>query len=789
MTGSGVVSDWLDRPPFALGQADKERWLLPALIALTDHHAAACAPYRRLLETAWPNWERAETLAEIPFLPVDLFRSHGERLITVPPEAIRSWVRSSGTSGRTVSRVGLDDRATQRQARALAAVLRPVLGPVRLPMLILDARATLAGDGATSARAAGILGMMKLGRDYTFALQPTMELDDPALTGFLARHGQGPFLVYGTTAVVWLHFHRALEARSLAPDFSRGILIHGGGWKRLTEQAVDTAAFRAGLGRSCGLTRIHDFYGMAEQIGTVFLEGPDGLLHPPGFAEVIIRDPQSWRPVPMGETGVIQVLSLLPESYPGHALVTGDLGVIEAVDAPGWKGLRVLGRAAGAPLRGCGGGRPPFEGALDVSTSKAVGTTTHPDLTRLVPKPGPVTVPTVLAALTPPPDLAPFAPETLAFLGALHRRLVTDAAARQRPDLQALAFWLRPAALARLAQTFRAGLPAGTLAVPRGLVFHVPPANVDTLFVYSWVPALLAGNRNLIRLSERGAGPAALVLLEVLGDLLAAPEAEAVAAASVFVRYPRNDAVTTALSQAADARLLWGGDAAVTALRALGPGPHTLDLAFPDRVSWAALAAEPYLALDSERRQAVAEALSNDLFWFDQQACASPRLLLWCGGAAAAAQAAADLYPRVGARAQALVPEPGPAARLERLAAWHRAVLDLPVAELLQHGDRFTVVRLASLDAADRAALTVGGLGVVLEAHIPDLSRCLPLVTRRVQTLAHFGFTSETLTHFARTLNGRGLDRLVPLGQALTFATVWDGTDLLRALTRLVTVG
>ncbi len=409
-------------------------------------------------------------------------------------------------------------------------------------------------------------------------------------------------------------------------------------------------------------------------------------------------------------------------------------------------------------------------------------------LTRLAPAPASVTVSELLAPLITPPALTPFAPETLAFLAALHRRLLGDATARQHPDLQALAFWLRPAALARLARDFQAGLPADTLAVPRGLVLHVPPANVDTMFVYSWVPGLLAGNRNLVRLSERGTGPAALVLLETVSAALATPEAAVVADATAFIAYPRDDAITATLSRAADARMLWGGDATVSSLRALPSAPHTLDLTFPDRVSWAALAAGPYLALSPEHRQTVAEAFCNDLFWFDQQACASPRLLLWCGEREAADAAAADLYLRVTARAAALFPEPTPAARLDRLAAWHRAILDLPVTGVDQHGDRLTVIRLATLNPAHREALTTTGTGLLLEARIQELADCLPVVNRRVQTLAHFGFAPEVLARFARTLNGRGLDRLVPLGQALAFTTVWDGTDLVRALTRLVTL-
>ena len=49
---------------------------------------------------------------------------------------------------------------------------------------------------------------------------------------------------------------------------------------------------------------------------------------------------------------------------------------------------------------------------------------------------------------------------------------------------------------------------ADALRFPRGLVFHVPPANVDTIFVYSWALSALAGNSNVVRISSRSAGAA-----------------------------------------------------------------------------------------------------------------------------------------------------------------------------------------------------------------------------------------------------------------------------------------
>jgi hypothetical protein len=58
-----------------------------------------------------------------------------------------------------------------------------------------------------------------------------------------------------------------------------------------------------------------------------------------------------------GEKGVIQVVSVLPESYPGHAILTEDEGVLLGEDdcACGRKGkyFKILGRIKNAEVRGC----------------------------------------------------------------------------------------------------------------------------------------------------------------------------------------------------------------------------------------------------------------------------------------------------------------------------------------------------------------------------------------------------------------------------------------------------
>src|SRR5262249_30797607 len=136
-----------------------------------------------------------------------------------------------------------------------------------------------------------------------------------------------------------------------------GILIHSGGWKKLQEQAVSAAEFRRRLLECWGLRRVYNFYGMVEQVGSVFLEGDDGYLYPPNFAVVVVRDPVTFEELPPGETGVLEVLSVLPRSYPGHCLLTEDLGVVHAIDSSSCgrmgKAFSVLGRIPKAELRGC----------------------------------------------------------------------------------------------------------------------------------------------------------------------------------------------------------------------------------------------------------------------------------------------------------------------------------------------------------------------------------------------------------------------------------------------------
>jgi hypothetical protein len=341
--------------PYTLTAAEKQPGLVAALSALTAWHSAHCAPYAGMRERLFPHGGEA-TRESLPFLPVRLFKSMD--LVSVPRSEVMKTLTSSGTTGQAVSRIFLDRETSVRQTKVLAAIMSAFLGRQRLPMVIIDSADLLKDRTRFNARAAGILGFSVFGRSHHYCLDEHLQLEREPLQAYLDQHRGAPVLAFGFTAVVWQGLLQAVERFGQPLNFGPGsTLIHGGGWKRLHDQRVDNAAFKARMREQLGIERVFNYYGMVEQVGSIFMECEHGHLHAPVFADVIVRDPVTLVPQPDGKAGVVQVLSALPVSYPGHSLLTEDLGVVHGEDdCPcGRKGryFSVLGRLPQVEMRGC----------------------------------------------------------------------------------------------------------------------------------------------------------------------------------------------------------------------------------------------------------------------------------------------------------------------------------------------------------------------------------------------------------------------------------------------------
>jgi phenylacetate-coenzyme A ligase PaaK-like adenylate-forming protein len=348
------INQVLEWPVYGLSQAEKSQVLLSALRNLTAWHDSRCPEYHSVLSRV-DHFDRADSIFDLPYLPVRLFKH--QKLLSLPQDEVIKTMTSSGTSGQNVSQIFLDKKTSAMQVKVLSKIVSNFIGPQRLPMLVIDCRETVANQLKFSARTAGILGFSMFGRDVEFALDNDMTLNVDRIKNFLERHPDQKILLFGFTFIVWQHWVRYLEDSSLKLSIPKGILIHGGGWKQLQSQAVSSDEFKRRLESISEIKHVHNYYGMVEQTGSIFMECEEGYLHTSSWSEIIIRDPLDFKVLSKGATGLIQLLSVIPHSYPGHSLLSEDEGEIIGVDdcVCGRLGayFRVHGRILNAEIRGC----------------------------------------------------------------------------------------------------------------------------------------------------------------------------------------------------------------------------------------------------------------------------------------------------------------------------------------------------------------------------------------------------------------------------------------------------
>jgi len=356
---------------YGLPQAEKSALLSQILTTLDSLHRQQCRAYANIA-TSFTALDSASeqsigSLASLPYVAVRLFKHL--TLQSIPDAAIFKTLYSSGTTSQQPAKVILDQETSTRQTKVLVRILQQYLGKQRLPMLVIDSASVLKDKSQYSARGAGIQGLAMFGRKLTYALNDNMQPDWQAIETFCEQNANKPVLIFGFTFMVWRYFVQALQQAGKTLHLPQGVLLHSGGWKKLEAEKVSNTVFKNTIKQLMGVEKIHNFYGMAEQVGSIFVECEAGHLHAPVFADVIARDPYTLAPYTlaparMGDVGLLQVLSCLPTSYPGHSILTEDLGrILGEDDCPcGKKGryFEVLGRLPKTEIRGCSDTHQPI---------------------------------------------------------------------------------------------------------------------------------------------------------------------------------------------------------------------------------------------------------------------------------------------------------------------------------------------------------------------------------------------------------------------------------------------
>jgi len=346
---------------YRMAQKDKEKLLLPLFQEKVRRSIEHSRHMRSFYERMAFDPDKMSLLSDIPPLPVTMFKLYD--LVSCDRASIVRTLKSSATTTGVPSKIHLDKTTAFRQSRAMSSTLTDYIGKQRMPLLVIDT--TAVNDpkaGSLTARGAAIRGVEVFAKGSTYVLDgmDDLKLNKERLEEFVRSNQGKEILVYGFTYILWTRFIEPLEKEGRKLDFPGAKVLHSGGWKKLKDRKVEKAVFNKRVGAMFNTApgNVIDFYGMVEQVGVIFPDCEEGRKHVPDFSEVVIRDPLTMEEVGPGGSGLIEIMSILPSSYPGEAVLTEDIGRLIGVDdCPcGRKGksFEFLERVEKAELRGCG---------------------------------------------------------------------------------------------------------------------------------------------------------------------------------------------------------------------------------------------------------------------------------------------------------------------------------------------------------------------------------------------------------------------------------------------------
>jgi hypothetical protein len=372
-----------------------------------------------------------------------------------------------------------------------------------------------------------------------------------------------------------------------------------------------------------------------------------------------------------------------------------------------------------------------------------------------------------------------FDSEVLDFLSTLSRAILNDIQARRFPDLIAIGFSLRPS----ITSTYLEKSNQSYFRKGRGLVFHVTPSNVPLNFVYSLVFGLLSGNANIVRLSSRNF-PQIDVFVEILDKVLEDEKFFWIRNSTCLIKYSHQRKLTDYFSNLCDARVVWGGDKTIREIKSSEMSLRSIDLSFPDRYSMSLIDARAFNSSDNQIKDNLVGKFFTDAYLFDQQGCSSPKLLCWRGEKSEIEDAQKNFWEKLGDIAEVRYD-------LQMKSSVDKFVDICTIAARsdsslrIQMSNNFLARIEVPLDS-ELIGSYQGQFGTFIECRIQDLRELASLTSDNFQTMTYFGFEIQALRAAFSESDLRGVDRIVPIGNAFDISVNWDGINFVESLSRIV---
>ena len=371
--------------------------------------------------------------------------------------------------------------------------------------------------------------------------------------------------------------------------------------------------------------------------------------------------------------------------------------------------------------------------------------------------------------------LVPFCDEVIVFLNDVSRELLGNRNTKAYSDVVTFAFWIRKANVMNMKREFekREGIYLG-----KGTVFHIAPSNVPVNFAYSLVTGLITGNVNIVRVPSKDFEQVNMIT-NAFNKVIEMHEK--MTSYVICVRYDRDKEINDFFSSIADMRVIWGGDNTIAEIRKSPLPARSGEITFADRYSIAVIDSDLYMAISDKKR--IAEDFYNDTFLTDQNACTSPRLVVWTGNRIEEAK------EKFWSEEHNLVQKKYKFQSIQgvnKLTWTCLAAVSESGIKVVKHVDNL-IVRVSVSQLTDSLMDSRGNSGFFYEYDCEDIRELIPIVDdKRCQTVGYIG-DSEIFMPLIKS-GVKGIDRIVPVGKTMDFSFVWDGYDLADELTRRVTL-
>jgi len=377
--------------------------------------------------------------------------------------------------------------------------------------------------------------------------------------------------------------------------------------------------------------------------------------------------------------------------------------------------------------------------------------------------------------------LEPFNDVVIEFVDAFSKLLLTDTKFKSFPEIVALGFWMRKASIRKVKNDFF-NRNTNKLKVSRGLVFHIAPSNVDTIFIYSLIISVLLGNRNVIRVSGKESVQKDLIVGS-LNTLFSRDEFTEIKNTIALIGYEHNSEINAYFASHCDVRIIWGGDSTISTICAAPVSPRAIDIKFANKYSIAVLSTDALEQLSDEKLDALAQKFVNDSYSFGQKACSSPRTVYWLGNNTIQEK---RFWQAVDSRLQAFEHELSDADFINKYTYICAHAIENKSTKRDVEDENLVSCIMTSVESSMDISEHCGS-GLFLEARIDSLLDLSTKISRHIQTLSYFGIEPSDFTKWL-SKGVDGIDRVVPIGAALDFNIIWDGQDLTESLTREITI-